>query len=233
MSRYLVDRIAAHAEHRSPDRDRRSPRSKAQDGILASDPLPLARARARRCKRAIRHLFLFIGAEPNTDWLAGSGVTLDDKGFVRTGGERPRSRSKPACPAFSPSAMCAPARSSASPRRWAKARKWWRRCTPFWRAAERQGRASPARIGETVMADECAHADAIRDVTPSALGCEECLKIGSRLGASAPLPHLRPCRLLRRFAEPPRHQTFPSQRAIRSSKAMIRRKAGAGAMSTR
>jgi thioredoxin reductase (NADPH) len=36
-------------------------------------------------KRAIRHLFLFIGAEPNTEWLSRSGVTLDDKGFVRTG----------------------------------------------------------------------------------------------------------------------------------------------------
>jgi thioredoxin reductase (NADPH) len=30
-------------------------------------------------------LFLFIGAEPNTDWLAGSGVSLDAKGFVLTG----------------------------------------------------------------------------------------------------------------------------------------------------
>ena len=28
--------------------------------------------------------FLFIGADPNTDRLSGSGVTLDDKGFVRT-----------------------------------------------------------------------------------------------------------------------------------------------------
>ena len=34
---------------------------------------------------AIAHLFSFIGAEPNTDWLEGSGVTLDDKGFVVTG----------------------------------------------------------------------------------------------------------------------------------------------------
>src|SRR5262249_50697430 len=33
----------------------------------------------------IRHLFLFIGADPNTDWLAGSGVELDAKGFVLTG----------------------------------------------------------------------------------------------------------------------------------------------------
>jgi thioredoxin reductase (NADPH) len=35
--------------------------------------------------RAIRHLFLFIGADPNTTWLSGSGVMLDDKSFVRTG----------------------------------------------------------------------------------------------------------------------------------------------------
>jgi thioredoxin reductase (NADPH) len=36
-------------------------------------------------RRAIRHLFLFIGATPNTEWLAGSGVDLDAKGFVMTG----------------------------------------------------------------------------------------------------------------------------------------------------
>jgi hypothetical protein len=35
------------------------------------------------------------------------------------------------------------------------------------------------------MIDECSHEAAIRDVTPSALGCEECLKIGS------PWVHLR------------------------------------------
>ncbi len=38
-------------------------------------------------RRSIRHLFLFIGADPNTDWLAGSGVALDPKGFVLTGAE--------------------------------------------------------------------------------------------------------------------------------------------------
>jgi thioredoxin reductase (NADPH) len=36
-------------------------------------------------RRPIRHLFLFIGAEPNTNWLSGSGVALDAKGFVLTG----------------------------------------------------------------------------------------------------------------------------------------------------
>jgi thioredoxin reductase (NADPH) len=37
--------------------------------------------------RPIRHLFLFIGADPNTDWLAHCDVALDGKGFVRTGGD--------------------------------------------------------------------------------------------------------------------------------------------------
>jgi thioredoxin reductase (NADPH) len=38
-------------------------------------------------RRGIRHLFLFIGADPNTAWVSGSGVALDAKGFVRTGSE--------------------------------------------------------------------------------------------------------------------------------------------------
>jgi thioredoxin reductase (NADPH) len=37
--------------------------------------------------RPIQHLFLFIGADPNTDWLANCNVALDAKGFVRTGAD--------------------------------------------------------------------------------------------------------------------------------------------------
>jgi len=36
-------------------------------------------------ERPIRHVFLFCGAEPNTDWLKSSGLQLDSKGFVSTG----------------------------------------------------------------------------------------------------------------------------------------------------
>jgi len=36
-------------------------------------------------RRSVRHLFLFIGADPNTDWLSSSGIELDSKGFVLTG----------------------------------------------------------------------------------------------------------------------------------------------------
>jgi len=36
-------------------------------------------------RRLVRYLFSFIGAEPNTDWLASSGIKLDERGFVLTG----------------------------------------------------------------------------------------------------------------------------------------------------
>jgi thioredoxin reductase (NADPH) len=36
-------------------------------------------------RRSIGHMFLFIGADPNTDWLARSDVAVDAKGFLRTG----------------------------------------------------------------------------------------------------------------------------------------------------
>jgi thioredoxin reductase (NADPH) len=43
------------------------------------------RATGEESAHPIRHVFLFIGADPNTDWLAQSDIGLDAKGFVRTG----------------------------------------------------------------------------------------------------------------------------------------------------
>jgi thioredoxin reductase (NADPH) len=83
MSRYLVERIAARPNVEVLTETNVTALD-GQDGILET-----IRCRSRRSSdevtRAIRHLFLFIGADPNTAWLSGSGVTLDDKGFVRTG----------------------------------------------------------------------------------------------------------------------------------------------------
>jgi thioredoxin reductase (NADPH) len=45
------------------------------------------RGSGEEARRAVRHLFLFIGADPNTDWLAGSGIALDPRGFILTGAE--------------------------------------------------------------------------------------------------------------------------------------------------
>ncbi len=38
-------------------------------------------------EKPIRNLFLFIGADPETNWLADCGVAVDEKGFVLTGRE--------------------------------------------------------------------------------------------------------------------------------------------------
>jgi thioredoxin reductase (NADPH) len=41
-------------------------------------------------QHAIAHLFLFTGADPAASWLAGCGIPLDEKGFIRTGADVPR-----------------------------------------------------------------------------------------------------------------------------------------------
>ena len=45
------------------------------------------RSSGRDINRRARFLFSFIGAEPNTDWLEGTGLKLDERGFVLTGAE--------------------------------------------------------------------------------------------------------------------------------------------------
>jgi thioredoxin reductase (NADPH) len=85
MSRYLVDRIAA-----LPNVE-----VLVQAEVCALEghggTLDAIRWRqlpsGQETRRPIRHLFLFIGADPNTAWLAHSDVALDDRGFVRTGAD--------------------------------------------------------------------------------------------------------------------------------------------------
>lgn len=83
MSRYLIDRIAAlpnvsihvGSEIAALEGDCRT----GLAGVVFR-----SRSDGSTERRAIRHLFLFIGADPNAGWLAGC-VETDDKGFVRTG----------------------------------------------------------------------------------------------------------------------------------------------------
>ncbi len=85
MSRYLVDRIGGLPNVEVL--------LQTQVSALEGDRGILEAIRWRHVpsgketRRAIRHLFLFIGADPNTSWLSGSGVALDAKGFVRTGAD--------------------------------------------------------------------------------------------------------------------------------------------------
>src|SRR6266404_2484671 len=83
MSRYLIDRIAA------------MPNVELHTGTevvgLEGDQIQgltaavlRERAMGGTHRRALRHLFLFVGADPNTGWLQGC-LRIDDKGFVETG----------------------------------------------------------------------------------------------------------------------------------------------------
>jgi len=46
----------------------------------------------------IRHLFLFVGADPATGWLDGCGVTLDRAGFVVTGAQSEQNQGRLVAP---------------------------------------------------------------------------------------------------------------------------------------
>jgi thioredoxin reductase (NADPH) len=86
MSSYLIDRIAA-----TPNIELHT-----QSEIVAlegcdEEGLEKVEVRNHRSKEEavynIRHVFLFIGAEPNTGWLSDCGVQVDDKGFILTGSD--------------------------------------------------------------------------------------------------------------------------------------------------
>jgi thioredoxin reductase (NADPH) len=88
MSQYLIDRIYA---------------SSAIEVLTNTEVIALSGSRQRQLEcirwrnrlsgeeteRSIRHLFLFIGAEPATEWLHGC-VSLDANGFVQTGANAPQ-----------------------------------------------------------------------------------------------------------------------------------------------
>jgi len=82
MSRYLVDRITGLRNVEVLTRTSLTG-LEGSNGALAT--VRWRQAGGEEMQRSIRHLFLFIGADPNTDWLAGSGIALDAKGFVLTG----------------------------------------------------------------------------------------------------------------------------------------------------
>ncbi len=146
MSRYLVDRIEGNANIEVMTRASISSLD-GNDGIL--ETVRYRQATGAEKSESIRHLFLFIGAEPNTDWLAGSDVALDAKGFVLTGAEPVpiAIRWRPAAAACSPSATSAPIRSSASLPRSARAPRSSRPYTPTLLRARRSDYAGAQPFG--------------------------------------------------------------------------------------
>jgi thioredoxin reductase (NADPH) len=85
MSRYLVDRIAALPNVEVLLQTEVSA-LEGQKGILEAIRWRHVPS-GEETRRPIRHVFLFIGAEPNTAWLSQSDVALDAKGFVRSGAD--------------------------------------------------------------------------------------------------------------------------------------------------
>ena len=81
MSRYLVDRINGLSNVEVVTQAQISG-LEGRNGML--EAVRWRRASGEETRRPIRHLFLFIGADPNSDWLSGC-VKLDPKGFVLTG----------------------------------------------------------------------------------------------------------------------------------------------------
>lgn len=83
MSRYLIDRIAALPNVEIHVGEELSGLEGDEAGALAAATFRQTRGdKARRY--ALRHLFLFIGANPNSGWVKDC-VTTDAKGFIVTG----------------------------------------------------------------------------------------------------------------------------------------------------
>jgi thioredoxin reductase (NADPH) len=84
MSRYLCERIAAQPNIEVLVQTEVT-KLEGRDGALENICWRNRQTKHETC-RPIRHLFLLIGAAPNTRWLVQSGIAVDPKGFVVTDG---------------------------------------------------------------------------------------------------------------------------------------------------
>ncbi|MPY38537.1 cyclic nucleotide-binding domain-containing protein [Streptomyces phyllanthi] len=83
MSRYLIDQVERHPRVRVM----LNTEVTEAVGQETLEELRVVDSRAGQHRRlAVRALFVFTGAEPHTEWLAGT-LALDDRGFVLTGNE--------------------------------------------------------------------------------------------------------------------------------------------------
>ena len=85
MSQYLVERIANLANVDVVQGCEIAELHGANgelDGVTIRD-----RSSGTATRLPVRHVFSFIGAEPNTDWLHNCGLALDSRGFVLAGDE--------------------------------------------------------------------------------------------------------------------------------------------------
>jgi len=85
MSRYLIDRIEAASNiELLPHCAVTALHGDAANGLQGVTWRNTRDNVDETCDE-VRHVFLFVGAEPETEWITGCGVTLDTHGFVVTG----------------------------------------------------------------------------------------------------------------------------------------------------
>src|SRR5436190_6382551 len=84
MSKYLIDRIAATPNIELLTRTEIIGLAGTQQSGVESVTWQRNESGERETRR-IRHVFLFLGADPSTDWLKDCDVAVDDRGFVTTG----------------------------------------------------------------------------------------------------------------------------------------------------
>ena len=104
MSRYLIDRIGATPNielhrHTQLTGVHGDASGRLEEVTWRDDETGI------EVRRDIRHVFLFIGADPETTWLNGCGIARDAHGFVLTGN---------ACPSRAPDAFSASLASNVS-----------------------------------------------------------------------------------------------------------------------
>lgn len=97
MSRYLIDRIEA-----TPNIE---VLASTEVTTLHGEPETGLKAVTWRnwhsgeeVQRPVSNLFMFVGADPETDWLDACGVSMDEKGFLQTGEAAARNGGHPAAP---------------------------------------------------------------------------------------------------------------------------------------
>src|SRR5450432_3431093 len=97
MSRYLIERIEATSNIELMFNAEVTALEGAEDGSLER-----VRWRSRlggdEQGDDIHNLFLFVGADPATDWLGGCGVTVDRGGFVVTGAQSEQNQGRLVAP---------------------------------------------------------------------------------------------------------------------------------------
>ena len=95
MSKYLIDRITATRNIKLRTYTELVKLEGTQQTGLSSATWRCVR-NGVEAESPIRHLFLFVGADPETTWLTGCGVAVDKNGFVLTGAEATSLQHRPA-----------------------------------------------------------------------------------------------------------------------------------------